>query len=400
MRWNVPLMTAALIVAVGGAVACGSVPQSDELQELESNLQDDKAQELRDFPNAARYHQEARQYRRVAEEARQDRHEERSREYARLGNLRYQTAVAIYEQFQKVEELEDVNADIDEINPKVREVTEARNELARELRELDEEIRDAVQRREEQRLARTPDDDGGFTSAGTDDGAADAELLETINEKIAEAEQLRTTALDYDADEHNETRGLFDRADSQLESAREMIEENPGTAQTAERYIDFSLQLFEQAGEQAEPIYEELAEKMRPANRISAIRELAQTNYGRQFVEDEAGGVRIVIAGLFDTGETDFGHGTDPLLDTLIDIADDYEEFTIHIDGFTQRAGGTTENLTLSQARAQKVQDRLIDAGIDSGRIDHDGHGQENIRFSDSADDNDRVEVVLRHEDR
>lgn len=400
MRWISPLLVVVLIASLGMVVGCTTPPQSEELQQLEQKLRSDEAQELRQLPNAARYHQEARQYRRVAEEAREERREDRSREYALLGLLRYRTAVAIYEKFQVAEGMDEINNQIAEINPEIRETAQARNELAEELRQLDADIREAVQERQQQRLAQARQHDQGFDPAGDGSGAQDAEVLEEANAKIDEAEQLRDAALEHRADEYPETRGLFSRADTQLESAREMIQENPRTVNTAKRQLGFAVQLFEEAHEQAVPIHEEYVEMMRPDNRIDAIRTEAQNNFSSQFTERERGGIRVIMARLFVAGEDEFGHETEALVDALVDIVDEYEEFNIDIIGHTRRQGGATEARALSQTRAQKVQNYLVDEGIDSGRINHEGVGYDEIRYSDSPDNNDRVEVILRHEER
>lgn len=400
MRLESPLSIAVVLVLFGGALACGTVPQSPELQELEEELRSSQSQQLRELPNSARYHEEARQYRRVAEEAREERREERSREYARLGLIRYRTAVAIYEKFETADDLRDINAQIEEINPRVREVSQARNELAEELRELDGEIREAVQEREQQRLAELQESRGGFESASDGDGTANAELVEEANEKIAEAEELRDAALEHDADEYPETRGLFSRADTQLENAREMISDNPRSARTAVRQLGFAVQLFDEAHQQAVPIHEEYVERMRPENRIASVQEMAQNNFGAQYTEREHGGVRIIMARLFVGGEEEFEHETGPLLDALANVSDEFGEFTIRIQGYTRQQGGTTENMALSQARAHRVYEYLVDAGVDADRIDHEGQGQQDIRYPDSPQNNDRVEITLRHEER
>lgn len=383
---------------IAAAIGCGPVEPSDELVELEQYLQDEKSQQLRDLPNAERYFDEARQYRRVAEEAREERRGERSREYAMLGLLRYETALAVHEKFQTVEKLDDVNQRIEEVNPELREVTQARNELAEQLRDLDGQIREAVQERERQRLAAQreadfdPADDGSDTQQAAD--------LEEANELISRAEQLQQEALEYNADEFSETRGMYGRAERQFENARDMVREHPRAASTAKRQLGFAVQLFEEIVEQAEPLYEDWTVKMQPANRIEAIRDEAAANFGAQFAEDSSGGVRVIMARLFAEGEESFARETGPMLNALASIASEYEEFRIRIVGYTRRAGAETENLALSQARAQRVSDHLIDAGIDTGRISHEGEGQSNIRFSDSPANNDRVEVVLRHQDR
>ncbi len=394
------LVASLIVIALVVSVGCGSVPPPAELQELEAHLQDEKSQELRDIPNAARFHAEARQYRRVAEEARQDRREQRAQDYAILGLLRFETARAIYDQFQVAEELQEINQRIEEINPEVRDVMNRRNELAHALRDLDQDIRDAVRDREEQRLAAMQAERQEFSAAGDGGSAQHSDLLAEANDLIAEAEQLREGALEYRADEYAETRGLFGRADTQLENARQIVQENPRAIQTANRQLGYALQLFEESAERAQPVHEAYIEKMQPDNRIASLRDQASRVFGQEFVEDTSSGAKVVVARLFDQGEDDFRHDTDAVLDALTDLADEFEEFQIHIEGFTRQAGGTTENRALSQTRAQNVEHWLIEQGIDDGRISREGHGQSQIRFSDRPANNDRVEVSFSHEER
>lgn len=399
MRWISPLVIISLFFGFVGLAACGPAPKSDELEQLESQLRSPDAQQLRDIPNAARYFEEARQYRRVSEEARDERREERSRQYATLGLIRLQTAEAIYEKFEVAEQLQAVNAEVQAINPEIREVTQSRNELAAELRELDQQIAQAVRDRERRRREQAQASGQDFVPAGRDDGAGDAAQLREANEKIAEARELKNQALQYKADEYDRTRSLFQRADQQLESARSILEDSPRSAGAAIRQVEFALQLFEEAHDLAKPIHEEMVEKMKPRNRIDSLREDARFNYTSRFVVDETHGARVVLARLFPQGDEDFAHGTGPMLDALVDLAKEYEEFSLRIEGYTQRGGGSTQNLTISQTRAHNVQEYLVDAGVDRSRIDTDGFGQNNIRFQDSAANNDRVEVIFRHTD-
>lgn len=377
--------------------ACAPSEKNRDLVELEGLLQSSEGQELRNIGNAARFHQEARHYRRAAEEARLDRNDERSEEYAILGLLRYRTAVAVAAQFRAAEQLEEANLAIEEINPRLVEVNQARNELASELRDLDEAIRVAVRDREEQRRRDEVARQSSFVPAHRASEAADAALLEEINTGISRALSLRSEGQEVRAHELDRTRLIYERAQDQLENARRLLENEPAAAETVRRQVNFSVQLFEEALETAKPIYQEWVEKMRPQNRINTLRRLARNNFGAPFTEEEYNGVRIVMARLFVQREAQFQRNTEAMLNVLTELAIEYEEFSIQIYGFTQRGGGATQNLTTSQLRAHRVRDLLVQAGVDENRIDTEGFGQDQIRFTDSVDNNDRVEVIFRH---
>lgn len=398
MRRMSLVLLSTLVFAGVGVAGCAPSDKSAELQQLEQLLQDPEAQSLRTVGNAARYHQEARDYRRLAEEARQERRADRSTEYAVLGLIRYRTAVAVARQFEAAERLQEANARIEEINPVLKGTSQARNELARDIQELDDKIRAAVRDREqERRRSQAQAEPTGFEPRQQAMAEQSADLLTQINQNIAQGRELRKKALEVKADEYDRTRGVFRRADEQFSRARELLSEQPEAADAANRQIAFALQLFEEAYELAEPIHAEYTEKMRPDNRINGLRQKARNNFGGPFTQDEYNGTRIIMARLFVPQETGFRRNTETVLNVLTELATEFEEFDIQIYGFTQRRGNATENLGISQVRAQQVRDLLVNAGVDSSRISTEGFGQDQQRFDDSPDNNDRVEVIFRH---
>lgn len=383
-----------LILAVG----CAPSDKSPELLELEGMLQAPEAQQIREIPNAARFHQEARQYRRASEDARQDRRDERSEEYAILGLIRYRTALAVARQFDEASKLQEANERLEAVNPVLRETSQARNELAREVRELDDAIRAAVReqdearRRDEARTLQTQ-----FEARQASGDGVSAEVLREINAGIDEARRLRDQGLEVRADEWDRTRVAFQRATDQLENARTLLSNEPAAAESVRRQVAFSVQLFQEALDTARPIHEEELERMRPENRIATLQREARNNFGQPFTEEEPNGVRIVLARLFVRGEAEYQRNTETQLQVLKRLVTEYEEFSVEIQGFTQRRGNATNNLTTSQLRALRVRELLEEEGVSSSRIRTSGLGQDQIRFPDAPDNNDRVEVILRH---
>ena len=80
----------------------------------------------------------------------------------------------------------------------------------------------------------------------------------------------------------------------------------------------------------------------------------------------------------------------------LAKLANDYDEFSIYIEGYTSK-GDATENLGLSQLRARNVKDHLTGNSVKASRIETKGQGQDRARFGASSTENDRVEVVFRN---
>ncbi|MFU8805396.1 MAG: OmpA family protein [Bradymonadaceae bacterium] len=399
MKQSLPTMyTLSLLIALGATVAlmgCKPGPKSDELVELERMLQDPKAGDIRDTPGAGRFFQEARQFRRVSLEAHGDRKHDLSEEYAILGTLRYRTAVAIASQHEAKERLEAANVLVEEINPKLQATNAERNKMAQEITDIEARIAVAVRDRERrQQDAQTQRE--GFKPA--EQAGSDRPALAEVNKRIQEATKARETAQKVEAETYART--VFEQAESQLKTARDLVASNPASTDLIMQRADHALSLFQQAHSAAEPQFKEHARKMMPENRIGSLRKDAEDNFGGPFTFVEYNGVRIVMARLFQSRSADFRPNTDAWLNELVRILKEYEEFSVTIEGFTQRGGGATQNLATSQLRAHQVREYLTARGIDAERITTEGFGQDRIRFNDSADNNDRVELIIRHSAR
>ncbi|MBA2665290.1 MAG: OmpA family protein [Bradymonadaceae bacterium] len=372
-------------------MGCKPGPESEELLELERMLQDPKALEIRDSPGASRFFQEARQFRRVAREAHDERKDDLSREYAVLGTLRYRTAVAIAMQFEAKQRLDSANVKLEEVNPVLRATNAERNKLVGEVTQLEQQIGASVRARAENERQQADQNKSTFQAANTTSQTS----LAQVHDRIREVEAVRAKALEVKADQF--AKALFDRADGQLHSARDLANSQPGATDIIMQQVEHAMTMYREAQTSAEPLFKDAERKMQPDNRIAAIRTESQNNFGAPYTITEFNGVRIVMARLFEPQTGNFRFNTESLIDALAKVCQDYGEFTISIEGYTQRKGGATENLATSQLRAHKVRDYLINKGVKSERITTEGFGQDRLRYTDSADNNDRVEIILRH---
>jgi outer membrane protein OmpA-like peptidoglycan-associated protein len=378
------------------ALGCKPGPKSDELVELERMLQDPQAAQVRDTPGASRFFQEARQFRRLSLEAHGERKEEISQEYAILGTLRYRTALAVATQHEARERLEAANALVEGINPKLQAVNSERNKMAQELQDLEQRIAVAVRERERRERELPGGVQGGFEPAQQGPGTGGRPALSAVNDRIRQAEQARATAQSVEAEKYSRT--IFEQAESQLRTARDLVNSSPAATDLSMQRAEHALSLFQQAHSAAEPQFKEFQRKMLPENRIASLRREAEDNFGGPFTFTEYNGVRIIMARLFLPRTADFQPNTDAWLNELVRLLKEYQEFSITIEGFTQRGGpGATQNLATSQLRAHQVRDYLTGRGIAPGRITTEGFGQDRIRYSDSAESNDRVEIILRY---
>lgn len=88
-----------------------------------------------------------------------------------------------------------------------------------------------------------------------------------------------------------------------------------------------------------------------------------------------------------------------PELNKLADFLESYPDMRIRVEGHTDNKGDPKANLKLSQDRAEKVKDYLIEKGIKENRIEAKGYGETKPLNDNSTEtkrhDNRRVEFVI-----
>jgi OOP family OmpA-OmpF porin len=86
------------------------------------------------------------------------------------------------------------------------------------------------------------------------------------------------------------------------------------------------------------------------------------------------------------------------ILDRVADIAKRNEDVRVSVIGKTDRVGAPDANMALSEARAERVRNALIDSGVPSSRIDMSwvGERKQDMRTPDDiAEQRNRVVDVL-----
>lgn len=105
----------------------------------------------------------------------------------------------------------------------------------------------------------------------------------------------------------------------------------------------------------------------------------------------------------FDLGKASIKKSSYKLLDEIVQILNDYPDYNMTIDGYTDNTGNATRNLELSKKRANAVKDYFISKGIDANRLMADGHGIDNPVASNKTAagraKNRRVEMDLKLKD-
>jgi OOP family OmpA-OmpF porin len=81
---------------------------------------------------------------------------------------------------------------------------------------------------------------------------------------------------------------------------------------------------------------------------------------------------------LFNTGRASFKAGVTEVLDGMLAIINEYPSAEFAIKGFTDSIGSASNNLKLSDKRANAVRDYLVENGIAASRLTAEGFGEEN----------------------
>ena len=78
----------------------------------------------------------------------------------------------------------------------------------------------------------------------------------------------------------------------------------------------------------------------------------------------------------FDTGKVNIKPNFNPVLSDIASVMSKYPETKIEVQGHTDNVGSNSDNLQLSQLRAQNVSSALSAQGVDSSRIKAVGYGE------------------------
>jgi len=371
----------AALVASLGMMGCGTAPKPEELKELERILSEEGASEVKEAPGARKPYEESRELRRAALDEWEENDLELARQYAVRGKIRYRTAEAKASQLEAKERFDESKAKLQEINPKVQKLDEERNELRAEVQELHRTVQKAEQERARARKQEIQNREE----------SANQERELAAQKQIDRALNAKREALDVRANEF--AQGTFNRAQNELKSAQSLMKS--GSFNRAESTAKSAGTLFGKAAKEARPKFDNEQAKKNPQKRLDSLTEKLEFNFGDRQVESVGRGVRVIIPELFAEGAKQISSGERADLDTLAELAEKFDEFDIEIEGYT-RKGNATENLTISQVRAQRVERHLKDQGIRRGRISSDGEGQSNPRYPDQPSKNDRVEITFR----
>lgn len=152
---------------------------------------------------------------------------------------------------------------------------------------------------------------------------------------------------------------------------------------------------------------ESMREQAERARRLAASQAERATALERDLQELQAHNTQrglVVTLGdvLFDTGKAELQPGAQRRVEQLAAVLKQYPERRVLIEGFTDSMGSQTQNLALSQRRAESLQQALQETGVEPGRIQirawGEAHPVATNRTPSGRQQNRRVEVLFSDE--
>jgi outer membrane protein OmpA-like peptidoglycan-associated protein len=181
----------------------------------------------------------------------------------------------------------------------------------------------------------------------------------------------------------------------QASAARERVR-----LQARERETQQAQQQAQSAQQQAQSAQQQ-AEQLRQQAQTESQRsqQLQQQLQDLQARQTQRGTVVTLGDVLFDTGRAELKAGSLRSIERLAGALKANPERRVKVEGFTDSTGSDELNRELSQRRAEAVERALVQMGVDDGRIEARGYGEEYpVADNDTASGrqmNRRVEIVI-----
>lgn len=360
------LTLASILLLALALAACGPPPKPQELAELERMRNDSyTAQISQTAPDVL---EKADRFYKMSREAWQDSEMERAKEYAWLGQLRYRTA---------------------EAQTRTKEENERNTELTQQLQKVTQEIE--LARVKKDGLEKTLAALEGKVAAEADKSAMEEQKV--VQEAILGAEAARERAKGVKAGEF--AAGTYNKGENILKLAQEHLA--AGRLKEASKAAGEAKVTFEAAAAEAKPEFDKTEASRMTAERQQKLLDAANKIPNAEAIQDSRG-VVVVFPTMFERRKTSILGGLEPSLEKAAQVAKDFPETTVMVEGYTQSRGSESKNLTISQTRADVVRDYMIGQGIDAKRFVTTGYGEQKPRY-DNKDrseraKNDRVELV------
>jgi OOP family OmpA-OmpF porin len=199
-------------------------------------------------------------------------------------------------------------------------------------------------------------------------------------------------------------------AKKEAERAKWLALEKATEAEKAKMEAEERAREVEKARDEAEARFREaeaarraaLAEATKARRAKAEVEQLMKELSDLKAQQTERGIVLTIGDVLFATGKADLSPDAIRNVDKLADFLQAHPKRNVLIEGHTDNVGSDEFNLTLSQDRADAVEEQLLARGIDPGRITTKGYGKKYpIATNDTPagrQQNRRVEVIILNE--
>lgn len=360
-RWLMGLLLSALFVA------CGPPPKPTELSRLESMRNDAYTAQIAQV--APQDLEKVEKLYREANDAWKNSDLERAREYAYLGQIQYRSAEARSRMKEEQTRLDSFLGELASVNQE-RELLNVKTEgVKKSIAQLQDTL-------------------------GRLDQAASSAQKSTVEQAILAAEGERERARGVKAPDF--AAGPFNLGENTIRLAQQQLE--AGMLEDALKQANDAKASFSDAYNQAKPEFDKTQSSAQRAERELALFKAAQSSFPGNALQDSRG-VVVVMPASFEKGKTTLLAGRYGEIDAIAQIAKDYPETSVIVQGYTQSKGSESTNLTVSQSRADGVRDLLIQKGVDAKRLTSAGYGVESPRYDNKSKseraNNDRVEVIF-----
>ncbi len=356
------LLSAALLMA-----ACGPPPKPAELQKLE-DMRNDRYTATISQVEPTMLDAADKLYKEAIREW-QNSKVDRARELAWLGQRRYRTAEAI---------------------TRTKEAQDRFDKADQEIKKLQQEMQVLAVRKDALQKSIT----GQQQLLSTLQSSTADRARSNVEQQLLLAQKERERAAAVNAAEFAPEQ--FAVGELAIQRAQEQL--NAGQLELATQSSVEAITAFTAAIVTSRPAFDKLQSSAQRAEREKALFDAAQRSFAGNTFKDQRG-VIVVLPGFFERNKTAPLGGRLGEVDNVAQIGKDFPELTLIIEGYTQSRGTASQNLSVSQSRADNIRDLLVQKGIDAKRLLTTAHGSERARYDNKSrterDKNDRVEIVF-----
>ncbi|MBK6916580.1 MAG: OmpA family protein [Deltaproteobacteria bacterium] len=357
------------IIAMAVALAaCSRLPKPAEMTEFENERKTREGEELKlELPELVK---RADDEHARAVEAHDDKEEDLLKHHAHLAWLWWESASLRHESIELTAATELVNA---------------------ETAKLEDDLAEAKKR---QKLAKATLDRMQQIIA-LEGKVSDSQEVGAAKSAIGEALSALKDAQAVDADVHASVN--FAAAEAKLKAATDALGKN--RAKDAQSFAIEAKAAAEAAKREAEPKYTSTeADQAKMARQKALFEKVGEiTGVSRSMVE---GGVQITVVEAFSaSGGVDMQPVMEATFNRLAEVAKEFSDYAMVIEGHTDSKGNKSKNLQLSDARAKSVMAFLAAQGVAPDRMTAFGKGSAepvaDNKTKDGRAKNRRIEILF-----